>query len=59
MEKYNWTAIDLICPNSEFEQRFRRPEISSEKEKNKIVKIHRIQSRNGNVQIKNDKTNAT
>ena len=59
MEKYNWTAIALICPNSEFGQRFRRPEISTEKEKNKIVKIHRIQSRNGNVQIENDKTNAT
>jgi len=46
MEKYNWSAIDLICPNSEFEQPFRRREISSEKEENKIIKIHRIQSRN-------------
>ena len=58
MEKYNWSAIDLICPNSEFEQPFRRREISSEKEENKIIKIHRIQSRNAKVQIQNDKTNA-
>ena len=59
VEKYNWSAIDLICSNSEFGKRFRRSEISTEKEKSKIIKIDRIQSRNGNIQFENDKTNAT